>query len=73
MLYQHLLLALATARASALNFAQAPLEKSTFTLVRYQPQRSFVTLRRFPLGSHTAQQICACGMQQMIVVKFAGE
>ena len=54
-----------------LNFAQTPLEKSTFTLIGHQRERSLVALRRFRHRSEPAQQIGARRMQQVIVLKFA--
>jgi hypothetical protein len=39
------------------NLAQASLEKSTLTVVRYQRQRWLVTLRGFRFQSNAARQI----------------
>lgn len=45
-----------------LDLAQAPLEKSPFTLVSDQGQREFITPGRFRSRAEPAQQIRARGM-----------
>ncbi len=55
----------------ALNLAQAALEISALALIGDQRQRSFVAFRCFSQRPGAAQQISACGVQQVIIVQIA--
>ena len=53
------------------NFVQTPLEKSTFTFIRDQRERSRVTLRSFSGGSGSTQHISTSSMEQVVGVKVS--